>query len=604
MKNHNSILKLMRVCTVLIVLLISTNVLAAQTTAFTIVHQFGSQANNGRIPYGVLVPYNGYLYGTTTYGGPPYNIPPTNPANKGNVFRMKLDGSDFTILHIFAGGSADGWKPWSGLVVADDTIYGSTVYGGPFGEKGGVLYALGIDGKNFRILHTFGEPGDGFGASTSPTMINNTLYGITRWGGNGSGTVYSYNTVSQVYSQLHSFASDSSDGNAPLGTMISGGDGFLYGLTWLGGVHNMGTLFRIKPDGSSFETLHDFSGGTQGKYPYDSLVFDGKHTLYGTTLGTYGNDPADLGTIFKFDLTNSAYTVLHKFTGGGSDSGKPNGGVVLSADGQLLYGTTHGDKIWGGKEYGIIYQMKIDGTDFKQLYEFTGGMAGDTPMRTPLLINDALYGMTAYGGAENYGTIYRYQISSQGGLQIESIFKSAGSSDGWILESGENTNRGGFLDRSSAILFIGDDKKDRQYRSILSFNTSYLPDNANITSALLKIKKQGLAGTDPFTTHGALLLEINSNPFGSNAVLQTGDFSAAASVGTIQEQLTSQASGWFTSQLNNANLAYINSSGITQFRLLFAKDDNDDLSADILKFYTGDASSENRPQLIVTYFVR
>jgi hypothetical protein len=96
--------------------------------------------------------------------------------------------------------------------------------------------------------------------------------------------------------------------------------------------------------------------------------------------------------------------------GGNDDSGKPNGSIVLSADGTRLYGTTHGDAVWGGNEFGIIYQMNIDGTGFKRLYEFSGGMAGDTPMRTPLLIDDMLYGMTAYGGAENYGVIYRYQI--------------------------------------------------------------------------------------------------------------------------------------------------------------------------------------------------
>ena len=33
---------------------------------FLILHQFAGQANNGRIPYGLLVLYNGAFYGTTT----------------------------------------------------------------------------------------------------------------------------------------------------------------------------------------------------------------------------------------------------------------------------------------------------------------------------------------------------------------------------------------------------------------------------------------------------------------------------------------------------------------------------------------------------------
>ncbi len=85
---------------------------------------------------------------------------------------------------------------------------------------------------------------------------------------------------------------------------------------------------------------------------------------------------------------------------------------MLSSDGVTLYGTTHGDDAWGGSEFGILYQMNLDGTGFTQLYEFKGGAAGATPMRTPLLIGGKLYGMTAYGGSENYGLIYNFQAAN------------------------------------------------------------------------------------------------------------------------------------------------------------------------------------------------
>jgi len=405
--------------------IIDPNSARASSAGFTTLHQFGSQADNGCVPYGLLTLSDGVLYGTTTYGGAPYNVPPTNPANKGNVFKMNMDGSGFTVLHEFTGGANDGWKPWSGLAISGGMIYGSTVYGGPRGEGGGVIYEMNTNGGNFRVLHAFGEPGDGFGGSTSPILVGDTLYGVTRWGGNGTGTIYSYNTTTEVYTQLHRFAANSSDGNAPLGTLTAANDGYLYGLTWLGGQNNMGTLFRIKPDGSAFETMYHFAGGSQGKYPYDNLAFDGNHTLYGTTLGEYGNNLSDLGTIFKYDFVSKTYSVLHKFMGGANDSGKPNGSVTLSSDGITLYGTTHGDDAWGGTEFGILYQMNIDGTGFNQLYEFKGGSSGATPMRTPLFIDGSLYGMTAYGGAENYGLIYRYPVAattlSQGNFAALSI---------------------------------------------------------------------------------------------------------------------------------------------------------------------------------------
>jgi uncharacterized repeat protein (TIGR03803 family) len=377
---------------------------------FTTLHHFAGAANNGRVPYGLLIPHEGLFYGTTTYGGPPYDKPPGNPANKGNLFKLNPDGTGFTVLHEFTGGPADGWKPWSGLALSGQEIFGSTVYGGPHGEKGGTLYTLHTDGSGFRLLHTFGDPNDGYGASTSPTRLGEALFGLTRWGGNGSGTIYAYDLAQASYRLLYRFAADGRDGRHPLGTLTPASDGFLYGLTWYGGRNDMGTLFRLKPDGSAFETLHHFAGGKLGKCPYDSPVFDGKHTLYGTTLGDYGNVPTDLGTLFKFDLSTRTHTVLHKFAGGPVDSGKPNGAVVLSPDGLLLYGTTHGDKVWGGNEFGILYQVNLDGSGFKILYEFNGKLAGDTPMRTPILLDGHLYGMTAFGGNYNYGVIWKYRV--------------------------------------------------------------------------------------------------------------------------------------------------------------------------------------------------
>lgn len=374
---------------------------------FTILHHFRDRAGDGIVPYGRLTFDNGILYGTTTYGGPPFRKPPKNPDNKGNIFRMNLNGRDFRILRNFSGGSNDGWKPWSGLAIKNGAIYGSTVYGGLHGEKGGVIYEMRIDGSKFRLLHSFGKSGDGYGPSTSPILVDDHLYGLTRWGDSNTGVIYSYDLAQQTYQHLYTFGAD--DGYEPLGTMTPGLDDTLFGLSWHGGLYDLGTLYRIKTDGSVFEILHHFTGGDQGKYPYDTLAFDGAHTLYGTTLGAYGDDASDLGTIFKYNLSNKQYTVLHKFAGGSKDSGKPNGSVVLSGDGKL-YGTTHGDKVWGGNEFGSIYQMNIDGSEYKLLYDFSGKLAGDTPMRTPLLINGSLYGMTAYGGQYNYGTVYRYQL--------------------------------------------------------------------------------------------------------------------------------------------------------------------------------------------------
>lgn len=182
-------------------------------------------------------------------------------------------------------------------------------------------------------------------------------------------------------------------------------------------------------------------------------------------------------------------------------------------------------------------------------------------------------------------------------------YRSVAGSDGWILESTEISNVGGTLDKLATTFNVGDDVKDKQYRSILSFNTSTLHDKAIITSVQLNIKKQGVVGTDPFTTHGDLLLDIRDSAFSNNLVLQTIDFAAPASQGAIQDRFSSLTYSWYTVNLSGANLNFINKTGLTQFRILFATDDNDDLGADYLKFFTGNSTSANMPQLIIKYYV-
>jgi hypothetical protein len=206
-------------------------------------------------------------------------------------------------------------------------------------------------------------------------------------------------------------------------------------------------------------------------------------------------------------------------------------------------------------------------------------------------------------GNGNFTSGETYTISKTITASMTVTFKSTASYDGWMLESGENTSTGGQIDKSATVVNLGDNAKDKQYRSILSFNTNSLPDNAIITSVQLKIKRQGLVGTDPFVTHGLLLLEMTNGAFSSSAVLQVGDFSAAASQGITKDQISALTSSWYAAMLSQTNLGFINKYGVTQFRIRFSKDDNDDLGADYMKFYSGNSISTSRPQLIVIYYV-
>ena len=153
----------------------------------------------------------------------------------------------------------------------------------------------------------------------------------------------------------------------------------------------------------------------------------------------------------------------------------------------------------------------------------------------------------------------------------------------------------------ATTLRLGDDAANKQYRAILAFDTSSLPDDSSITSVTLKFKYAGKTGTLPFNTHGSLLADVHSGAFRNNPILQLGDFSAAASKGKVLIFMDSKTDNWYSQSFNPADFVYINPSGVTQFRLRFSKDDNNDFGADFLKIYSGNAALADRPQLIVEY---
>jgi len=183
-------------------------------------------------------------------------------------------------------------------------------------------------------------------------------------------------------------------------------------------------------------------------------------------------------------------------------------------------------------------------------------------------------------------------------------FRSTGTYDGWVLEESETSETGGSIDATATTFNVGDNARDKQYRTILDFNTKPLPDNAVITSAVLKIKRQSTVGTDPFSTHGKLFVDMRKGYFGSGRALQTADFQATASKGAVKAIPNTPVNNWYKVSLPSSAFQYIHLKNVSQFRLRFQKGDNDDMSADLLKFYSGDHTKESvRPLLIIKYYV-
>lgn len=183
-------------------------------------------------------------------------------------------------------------------------------------------------------------------------------------------------------------------------------------------------------------------------------------------------------------------------------------------------------------------------------------------------------------------------------------FYSDATQDGWILESGASSGLGGSLNSSASNFRLGDDAANKQYRAILNFNTSSLPDNAVITKVTLKIKKQGVVGTNPFAALGALRVDMRKPFFGAAVGLETGDFQAAAGKSAVATFGVTPIGAWYSAALNDAGKAYVNMVGITQFRLRFATNNNGNNVSDFMNFVSGNSiTATDRPTLVIQYYV-
>lgn len=220
-------------------------------------------------------------------------------------------------------------------------------------------------------------------------------------------------------------------------------------------------------------------------------------------------------------------------------------------------------------------------------------------------VNHPLGGLGAGNG--NFTTGEVYSINKPVITILSEIFRSNGTNDGWILESNENSSKGGSKNSNAITFNLGDDLKNRMYRSILHFPTDHLPDNAVVTQVILMIKRQGAVGTDPFTTHQNISIDIRSGVFGGFGPfgfggLQISDFQAPASkisVGVIQNNPIGNS---YWSVLDVTAYPLINRVGLTQLRLGF-QINNNDRNNGYLKFFSGNYEVlKDRPQLLVKYY--
>lgn len=384
-----------RMCVVVLAgtgVLFAVLISSAVALDITPLHTFTGGSNDGATPYGSLIRNGSTLYGATGDGG---------TYNAGTIFSIDTNGSNFTLLHSFAGGSG-GDRPYGSLMLNGSTLYGTTEYGGNgSGSGNGTVFSIGTNGTGFTSLHAFnGDSTEGIMPCGTLALVGSNLYGVASQGGiNNNGTIFSIGTNGSGFATIHSYSFDGSDGRNPMGVTASGS--MLYGTTYEGGSSNNGTIFSIDTAaGNDFDVLRSFAGGSNdGAKPTSGDLTISGSTLFGATSrgGSEGDVWSTNGTLFSIGTNGSDFQLVHAFTGGG---GGPNGGLAIS--GSELLGMT---QLGGTNGTGTIFRVGTDGNDFTSLHSFSGN-DGAYPYGGVILDGSTIYGMSTYGGSNNVGVLF------------------------------------------------------------------------------------------------------------------------------------------------------------------------------------------------------
>jgi uncharacterized repeat protein (TIGR03803 family) len=364
----------------------------------TYIKRFDFSDEDGITPTGSLVFNNGKLYGLTSAGG---NF------NHGVIFEYTISNQSYQILAHF-NGTTNGRNPFGSVTLLNNKLYGLSYQGGSF--NAGVLFEYDFSTDSLNAKVELDGTNSGRNPFGSLYLVNNKLYGMTFQGGkNNFGIIFEYSPNIDSF-QVKFHFNGTNSGSNPYGELELAPNGLLYGMTFLGGTNNLGTLFEFNIQNDSFVKKIDFDGSNYGRNPYGKLVHTGNGILYGLTSQGGSNSQ---GTLFEYNTNNSSLNVRVNFNG--SNGRNPFGSVTLIPNQKIVGLTNRG----GLNNSGVLFEYSINNNTFtvkKHLNQSDNGYSPQSAVVNPYAYT--LFGTTKFGGTNqingttSMGTLFEYDLKN------------------------------------------------------------------------------------------------------------------------------------------------------------------------------------------------
>lgn len=312
------------------------------------------------------------------------------------------------------------FQEYADLIAYESNIILSTDKNVIYGQRDHFIYKYSLDSGAFDYL-TNGGRANYKGAIT---LSKNEQYIYAANHGGGTDYVVRFNLLNQSEEILHSFGSSTNyaDGYDPMGGLVlDANEQYVYGVTSAGGwpfdfntsPWDFGVVYRMTMDGSPnppYQVIHYFKGDEDGGSPSGSLVMspDGEY-VYGITTR---QGAGYCGTVFQLSLDENEqfpFKTLYSFHC--TKEGIPNE-LIGSTDGRYLYGSAYKNTVTNNK--GIVFRVDLNasGNPVSILHRFDSP-EGMLPIGLVLdKTEKILFGATQLGGRKSphYGSIYKIEL--------------------------------------------------------------------------------------------------------------------------------------------------------------------------------------------------
>jgi exo-beta-1,3-glucanase (GH17 family) len=182
------------------------------------------------------------------------------------------------------------------------------------------------------------------------------------------------------------------------------------------------------------------------------------------------------------------------------------------------------------------------------------------------------------------------------------LFTAGNGSDFWVQECSGKRGVHCVINTDETFLMVGKGLGGKQYRSILAFDTSGLPEQAIITSVKLKLKMTGITGFNLANHQNKLILDSCTSRSREAALHPTMELdNGLACIDNVGSFEKGTNNGWYTADLHQDAIHAFDLKGVTRFRLRISNVENMRSERAYALFDRGISNGLNSPVLLVRY---